>query len=337
MNSNQQARELKRVIGAIRSNRRFLISSHINPEGDALGSALALAFLLKRMGKQVTLANEGGIPEAFRFFPCPVPVLSRPKAGFKADVSFIVDVPVFSRVGSIAAMIQKIPTVICIDHHVSNQGFADINWVDPKAAATGELIYRLYQAFGVKPKFPEALCLYVSIVTDTGSFRYMNTTPAVHRIVAELIATGVSPLKMSQALFESYAPSDLKFLGTILRSIRHSPDEKIVWLEVPYRLLKDFRAGTEIVDELVNYPRSIRTALVAFVLRETPDRKKVRVSFRSKGTVDVDQIARTFGGGGHMAASGCTIEGSLARARARVLKAARQALKKRRDGRPASY
>lgn len=317
---------MKAIVEAIRSNRRFLISSHVNPEGDALGSALALAFLLKRMGKQVTLANEGGIPEAFRFFPRPVPVLSRPRAGFKADVSFVVDVPVFSRVGSIAAMIQKIPTVICIDHHVSNQRFADLNWVDPKAAATGEMIYRLYRAFGIRLNFPEALCLYVAIVTDTGSFRYMNTTPAVHRIVAELIAAGVSPLKVSQALFESYAVSDLRFLGTVLRAIRHSPDGRIVWLEVPYRLLKDFRAGTEIVDGLVNYPRSIRTALVAFVLRETPDRKKVRVSFRSKGTVDVDRIARTFGGGGHVAASGCTIEGTLARARARVLKAARAAI-----------
>ncbi len=330
MTQNGQVREIKAVVQAIRSHRRFVVSSHINPEGDALGSAIALASLLKRMGKQVTLANDGGIPKAFDFLPCMVPVLSRPRAGFKADVSVVVDVPTFSRVGSMQRLIRRVPTVICIDHHVSNQRFADINWVDPKAAATGELIYRLYQAFGVKPNQAEALCLYVSIVTDTGSFRYMNTTPAVHRIVAELIATGVSPLKVAQQLFESYSAADLKFLGTILCAIKQTPDGQIVWLEVPHQLLKDSKAGPEIVDELVNYPRSIRTAQVAFVLRPTEDGKRVRVSMRSKGTVDVDQIARTFGGGGHMAASGCTVEGTLSQARGKVVKVVRQVLKKKK-------
>lgn len=319
--------EMKAVMEAIRGHRRFLVSSHVNPEGDALGSAIALASLLKRLGKRVTIANEGGIPRAFRFLPRVAPVLAGPKGNVSAEVSMIVDVPTLERVGTISRLIQKIPLVVSIDHHVSNQRFADVNWVDPNAAAVGEMIYRLCRAFGLRPTRQEALCLYVSLVTDTGSFRYRNTTPAVHRIAAELIQKGVSPLKVAQQLYETHSPSDLKFLGTVLSSIQHSADGKIAWLEVPWALLKSMRAGNEILDELVNYPRSIGSAEVAFVLKEGPERGKIRVSFRSKGNVDVNEVARAFAGGGHLAASGCTIQGTLPQVRQKVLKVVRQAMR----------
>jgi phosphoesterase RecJ-like protein len=205
-----------------------------------------------------------------------------------------------------------------------------VNWVDPKAAAVGEMIYRLYRAFRLKPTREEAFCLYVSLVTDTGSFRYMNTTPAVHRIAAELIATGVSPLKVAQQLYESYSPKDLKFLGAVLKGIRRSPDAQVAWLEIPLRLIQRSRVSDEMIDELVNYPRSVGSAEVAFTLRESPEQGKIRVSFRSKGRIDVDRIARRFGGGGHRAASGCTVEGTLPQARAKVLKVVREALPKKR-------
>lgn len=324
-----QTSQMKAVMEAIRLHRRFLVSSHINPEGDALGSAIALASLLKRLGKQVTLANDGGIPEAFRFLPRVAPMVNGPNGRVWAEVSMIVDVPTLSRIGSIQQIVEKIPLVVNIDHHISNQCFANVNWVDPKAASAGEMIYRLYKAFGLKPTRPEALCLYVSLVTDTGSFRYMNTTPTVHEIVSELLSTGISPLKVAQQLYESHSVSDLKFLGTVLRSIRRSQNGRVVWLEIPQSLLKSARAGEEIIDELVNYPRSVRTAEVAFVLRESQEPGKIRVSFRSKGNVNVDRIARHFGGGGHMAASGCTVDGTLAQVRNKVLTVVRQALKQR--------
>ena len=248
----------------------------------------------------------------------------------------IVDVPVLSRIGSMRKIIEQVPTVVCIDHHVSNQRFADINWVDPKAAAVGEMVYRLYKAFHLKPRKEEALCLSVSLVTDTGSFRYMNTTPAVHQIASELIATGVSPLKVAQALYESRSAADLKFLGTILRSLRQTPDGTIAWVEVPWALFRSSKASPDVTDELVNFPRSVRSAEVAFVLREVPGEKRIRASLRSKGNVDVDQIARHFGGGGHIAASGCTVQGTLAQARGKILRVARAAVRKK-FGRSASY
>lgn len=321
---------MKQVIAAIRKHRSFVVTAHINPEGDAIGSALAVAFLLKRLGKKVTVANDGGMPKAFEFLPHNVPVTGRPAKDFSPEVSIIVDVPVFGRVGAIKPLIERVPLVVCIDHHVSNQRFADINWVDPKAASVGEMIYRLYRAFGLKPRLAEAICMYVSVVSDTGSFRYMSTTPAVHQIAADLIATGVSPLKIAQQLYESRSAADLKFLGTLLRSIRVSPDGQIAWLEVPAALVKASKASPEIIDELVNFPRSIRSAEVAFVAREDAESRKIRVSFRSKGNADVNKIAQVFGGGGHIAASGCTIDGTLAQARSKVLKAARLALAKKK-------
>ncbi len=318
---------MKAVIEAVRKHRKFLITSHVNPDWDGIGAGLALASLLKRLGKRVVLAYEGGMPEVFGFLPRVAPMLSEPNGSISAEVAIVVDVPTFGRIGKMAALLKKIPLTVNIDHHVSNQRFADINWVDKNAAAVGQMIYLLYRAFRFKPTEEEARCLYVSLVTDTGSFRYMNTTPAVHRIAADLVSAGVSPLKVSQRLYESYSLADLKFLGWVLSSIRHSPDGKIAWLEVPLGLLKKFGVGAAVVDELVNYPRSVKTAEIAFVLREMKGGRQVRVSLRSKGNVNVDLLARRFGGGGHMAASGCTLQGTLARARAQMLMAARQALK----------
>ena len=323
-----QQRQIQTVMQVIRRHRRFTVSSHVNPEGDALGSALALASLLKRLGKQAVVATDGGIPKAFAFFPKVAPVVARPPAGKAApEVAMTVDVPILSRTGAMGDLIQRAPLSVNIDHHVSNQNFACVNWVDPKAAAVGEMIYRLYRAFRVIPSRDEALCMYVSLVTDTGSFRYMSTTPEVHQIASDLISRGLSPLKVAQDLYECHSPSDLRFLGRVLSSLKSTPDGRITWVEVPYPLFKSGRPGPEIIDELVNYPRAVRTAEVSFVLREQSRDGKIRVSFRSKGRVDVNKIARSFGGGGHMAASGCTIQGTLSQARGRILKTVRQALK----------
>lgn len=316
-------RNMKTVMEAIRRHRRFMVSSHVNPEGDALGSALALASLLKRLGKKVVLGQEGGVPSGLAFLPRTAPIFSRPNGHIQAEVSMIVDVPVLHRVGSFQKMIRQMPLVVNIDHHVSNQRFADINWVDPKAASVGEMIYRLCKAFGLSPTRQEALCMYVSLVSDTGSFRYMNTTPAVHSIASDLIQKGVSPLKVAQHLYEARSCEDLRFIGTVLRKIQQTPDGRIAWLEIPRKLFKNFHTSVDVLDELVNFPRSVQSAEVAFVMREAEEPGKIRVSFRSKGNVNVDLLARHFDGGGHIAASGCTIQGTLQQARNQILKVVR--------------
>lgn len=322
---NERASGMKAVLETIRRHRRFAVSTHINPEGDALGSALGLASLLQRLGKQAVVATDGGVPKAFEFMPRVARVTRRP-ADHSAEVALTVDVPVLSRLGCMADRFQRTPVRVNIDHHVSNQRFGQINWVDAQASAVGEMIYRLYRAFGVRPSREEARCLYVSIVTDTGSFRYRSTTPAVHRIASELIAIGVSPLKVAQDLYECHSANDLRFLGAVLGTLQSAAGGQVAWLEIPRALLQKFRPGPEIVDELVNYPRAVKTAEVAFVLRQQSLDGKIRVSLRSKGRVDVNLIAKQFGGGGHRAASGCTVEGTLLKARKEVLKVVRKAV-----------
>ncbi len=318
--------QMRRVMEVIRKHRSFLVSSHVNPEGDALGSALGVASLLRRMGKKAVLAQEGGIPEFFRFLPRTVPVVGRLDPKVQAEVAIVVDVPLLARVGKVEPMIRRSRLLVSIDHHVSNQQFADVNWVDPEAASVGEMIFRLIRAFGKKPTREEALCLYVSLVSDTGSFRYMSTTPAVHRMAADLIEQGVSPLRVAQQLYEAHSVKDIRFLGSVLSRVKHSLNSKVAWLEVPLKLWKAFRASEEVLDELVNFPRSIGSAEVAFVLREVEEPGKIRVNLRSKGRVNVNRIARHFGGGGHPAASGCTIEGTLSQARRKLLQVVRQTL-----------
>lgn len=325
--SAAQGRELNRAMEAIRRHRRFIVSTHVNPEGDALGSALGLASLIRRLGKEAIVVTDGGVPKAFEFMPRVAPVHSRLPAGYRPEVAMTVDVPVLDRLGSVAAAFKSAPLSVVVDHHVSNRWFGDVNWVDPKAAATGEMVYRLYRAFKVTPTREEARCLYVAIVTDTGSFKYQSTTPEVLRIAADLVSLGVSPLRTSQELYECHTASDMKFLGKILSSMRHARGGKVAWVEVPLAVLRAGRPGPEIMDELVNFPRAVRTAEVAFILRQTSPGGKIRASFRSKGRIDVNKIARLFGGGGHRAASGCSIDGTLAQARVKVLKAVGKALK----------
>lgn len=314
---------LREVIRAIRRHRRFLVAAHVNPEADALGSALGLAGLLRALGKQVQVVNDGGTPAAMAFLPGSARVAKTVRGPSRAEVAITVDVPVFARVGRVGPLLRRAPVLISIDHHVSHEGFGTINWVDPAAAATGEMIYRLFKAMRVTPSPGAALCLYAALVTDTGSFRYRNTNPTVHRVAAELLRRAkVSPLYVSQHLYESHRAIDLRILGEVLRGLRTTPDQRVAWVEVPRRLLR--RAGPELVDELVNYPRSIKTAEVAMALRESPTAGQVRVSLRSKGRVDVDRIARVFGGGGHLAASGCTVPGTLAEARRTLLREVRR-------------
>ncbi len=321
---------LPRVMQAIRRHQRFLIAAHVNPEADALGSALGLAGLLRKLGKRVQVLNDGGTPEGLRFLPGSQRVAATLPRPTDAEVAITVDVPVFARVGAAGPWLRQAGQLISIDHHVSHEGFGDINWVDPTAAATGQMIDRLFRAFRVAPSKDDALCLYAALVIDTGSFKYRNTTPEVHRIVADLLQRAkVSPLVVSQQLYETHNQQGLRALGAILQRLQTTPDGRVAWVEVPRRLVR--RAGPEVMDELVNYPRAIKTAEVAFAMREfTPG--AVRVSLRSKGRVDVDRIARAFGGGGHLAASGCTIEDTLPRARRRLLAEIRKHLP---DGRPA--
>jgi len=212
-------------------------------------------------------------------------------------------------------------TIVNIDHHHDNRRYGTVNWIDPTAAATGEMVYQLLVALGVAITPAIATNLFTAIHMDTGSFRYSNVTPETFRIAGALVTAGADPYRVSNALYERRSANALHWLGEALRRIELSEDARVAWLALPADLVPESFIEAE---DLVNYPRSIESVRVACLLRERDGR--VKVSFRGKGDVDVSAIARKFGGGGHPNAAGCTITGPLADATETALAAVRAAL-----------
>jgi len=200
--------------------------------------------------------------------------------------------------------------IINIDHHLTNDRFGQYNWVDPKASASSELIYKLIKRHGLNIGQKRAICLYTGIMTDTGSFRFSNTTPAAHRIAADLIAEGISVDEIFRFVYESLPESRIKLLGLVLSTLQISLDGKTAWIRVTQNMYADTGTTKEDTENFIDYVKSIDTVEIALFFVELKD-GKTKVSFRSKNEFDVSKIAANFGGGGHQRAAGCTIEASV--------------------------
>ena len=320
MNSKKQIQNL------IRRHKRFLLTSHINMEGDSLGSQLALKGLLEKLGKRVEVVCDGGTPKAYRFMPGAASVRERPI--FAYEVAFVLDCPLLSRIGKIQRFIDPKKPLCVIDHHISNEYFGTVNWVEPKAAAVGEMVYGLFRTLRVKIDKADATNLYISIVTDTGSFRYSNTTRQTHRIASELIAKGVEPATVASQIYESNSLASRRLLTAVLQTLRVTPEGTVAWLKVTGATLRRWGATSQETEGFVDFPRSIAGVKVAFSLREAGP-NQTKVSLRAKGSADVNRIAKAFGGGGHRAASGCVIPLPLPKAEKALLAQIRRSLHRR--------
>ncbi len=303
----------------IKKFNKFLISSHINPEGDAIGCQVALASLLRRLGKEAVMLDESPVPHVLQFMKGTENILKEMPANFNFQVAIILDCPDLSRVGKVSEHIAPDKVVINIDHHISNENFGKHNWVDQNISSTGEMIYDLFKAFKLKIEYDEALAMYVAIMTDTGSFRYTNTTSKTHRIAAELIDKGVDPYEAFGKIYETSSLQDINLLGEALQTLKLTDDGKVAWLWVTKEMLKKTKASLEGTEGIINFARSIEGAEIAILFRETGTEDKVKVSFRSKGKVDVNKLAAFFGGGGHVTASGCTVFGKMKAVEKKVL------------------
>jgi bifunctional oligoribonuclease and PAP phosphatase NrnA len=307
-----------KLLKALRAYDTFLITSHRNLEGDAVGSELALRSLLRRLGKTVTVVNEDPVPPECAFLPFASSAkvlreLSRPP---RAECFISVDCADAGRYGKVSALAAQARCTINIDHHAGNPEFGDINWVDPHASCAAEMVYELFEALGVPVDRPAAEAIYVGIMTDTGSFRYRNTSARTHHIVAELLAHGIDMYETYRRIYERLSFEDVVSLGGMLTRIRRSCEGKCVWLALP----PDKGRGSDMSDQVMALMRSIEKAKVVMLLRPragTPP--AVRVNFRSQGDVDVSAVARAFGGGGHKAASGCTVPGRMPEVIRRVM------------------
>lgn len=315
---------MKKIIDVINKYNKFLITSHLNAEGDSLGSQLALGRLLEKKGKTVHIVNEQEVPDNYAFLPGVERIKLRLKGDF--EVAIFLDSAEISRVGNVAELIDfKAKTVINIDHHISNTNFGDVNWVDGDSSSCGEMVYRLFKELHEKIDKETALYLYVAIFIDTGSFRYSNTTFQTHTIAAELLGHGIKPEVVYEKICEVNSIADIKLLGLALSRVSLSDRNKICWVKVTQKMLSDLDIKLKRTDEFINFARSIAGVEIAIMFTESRE-GEIKISFRSKGRVDVNKLAQFFGGGGHRAASGCAVKGSMEEVERRVIAQAREIL-----------
>jgi len=307
---------IERIINEFDTAGSFLVTAHENPDGDAVGSALALACTLKRLGKDVTIYFCDPLPELYAFLPLAgEAVTAIPSRDF--DVCVVLDVGEFRRAGDELVNFQGIGKFINIDHHLECDRFGDLNLIDPDACATGALVYRIIKAAGYGIDFDTALCIYTAVITDTGSFRYSNANPEAFAIAAEMVAHGVNAWSVSEKLYESQPRKRLELLACALATLQVSHRGDIASVTVTSDMYERTGTTAELTDGFVNYPRSIRGVEVALFFREV-NSGQVKVGFRSKGKVDVSKLAAVFGGGGHHNAAGCTIAGTVDEVREKV-------------------
>ena len=304
---------------AIHQSRTIVIACHVNPDGDALGSLLGLALALLPLGKTLTCLSEDGVPDILKFLPSADRV-QRTTNITDFDLALVVDSGDLPRVGrTVQPIISRARQVVDIDHHVTTGAFGDIRVLDARAASTAEIVYALLQTLQA-PITPEiATCLFTGIITDTGSFRFQNVTPNTLRVAAALLEAGAPPAFISEHVFENRTFAATRLLGHALSSLRQTPDG-IVWASITASDFAEIGATDQDTEGIVSYVRGVRDAEVGILFREMAG-GGIRVSLRSRETVNVAAVAEKFGGGGHRMASGCTVPLPLAEAEQAVVDA----------------
>lgn len=304
---------LAEVLNQIGRRSRFVLTSHARPDGDAVGSVLACAQILRSMGKQADVVLRDGVPHIYQPLPFSETVQAVPSVNGDYEAAIILECDSVQRT-RLAGLENKF--LINIDHHTSARPFANVNWIDPNACAIGEMIFRLAREAGVKLSPEMATCLYTAVVTDTGSFCFTGTNERTFALAQELVRSGADPVRIAQNVYFSNPVSKMRLLGAALGQLH--VDGALAWMYVTQADMDGSGAADEDCEGLVNYALAMEGIEVAVFFRELAD-SRYRVSLRSKGAVNVAKIAAGFGGGGHECASGCSVEGPFPVASERVL------------------
>jgi phosphoesterase RecJ-like protein len=318
---------LDEMLDLLASHEPILVVSHEEPDGDAIGSTLATGLWLASLGRSVDLYNRDGVPDQFDFLPGADRVLQSVPRDCDYAVTIALDFGAPDRVGEGFPERGWGDSIVVVDHHETwDPDFADVYVRDPTAAATAEILYRAIRRSGAELDADIAQSLYSAIMTDTGSFQYSNTSRTTFRVAGELLAAGVDPWEMTCHLYESEPRRRVELLGDVLQTLEVSSDGRLAFLQIDDALVEPDESIAELTDGFINYARSIRGVEVATQLREMGRDDQWKVTFRSRGTVDVSQLASAFGGGGHHNAAGCTMEGPPASIRRRLTERLREIL-----------
>ena len=314
---------LAQITQVLRDRQHFTIISHIRPDGDALGTIIALGLVLKQLGKEVVLWNEDGVLEKFRYLPGWEMVTTPPAEPVDCDVVIALDTASQLRLGKVAlGAVKSAKLWVNIDHHVSNEGYGDLFYIDSGAPATGQILYDLFDfaGFPITPEIAENL--FAAISTDTGSFQYPNTTDRTYEIGAALIRAGVKVGELSQKMYESYPMRRINLLRALLNVLKISCDGRIASFALTQKMVDELGVLPEDNEGLIDTIRAIDGVIVAAFFEELPTDGKVRISLRSKDpSVDVCKVCQQFRGGGHTLAAGARFRGTVAEVEEKVIAA----------------
>lgn len=302
---------------AIVSRHRFVLSSHARPDGDAIGSQLALALALDALGKDVTIVNRDPVPGPFRSFPGVDRVRVAERVDEVFDAAIVLECGALDRTG--VDGLQR-SFLINIDHHAGNTAFGAVNWFDGSAAACAEMVFDLIQALGAPLTPAIATHVYVGILTDTGSFHFSSISARTFDICRQLVDAGVDPPRVARTVFDNNTLGRLKLFGAVLSSIQLAEEGRVAVLHIDRAMAQEAGGTYEDTEGLINLPLTVREIKASVFFKEIGT-AEYRVSLRSKGAIDVALVARQFGGGGHRNAAGCGVSGTLDECRGRVLAA----------------
>ncbi|MGP8201273.1 MAG: DHH family phosphoesterase [Limisphaerales bacterium] len=316
---------IDRIVDKIAESHTIAIGGHIRPDGDCVGSEVALALALLKQGKDVSCWNEDPIPQKYAFLD-PEKLLHKPNGARDFDLVITVDCAAFDRLGTVAPAVSRRKFLINIDHHQSNTRYGDLNWISAREASTGELIFRLLQAAGWPITPAIADCLFTAVSTDTGSFQYPTTKPLTYHTAGELVRLGANLETICQQVYQSYSLSRVRLLKHVYSHFHLTHDNQIAWLWLRKRDFTRTGADRSDTEGLIDHIRAIEPVVIACVFEEVGE-DLTRVSLRSKSPrINVNEILSQFGGGGHAAAAGARIEGKPLSVQRRVIGAVKKAL-----------
>lgn len=308
--------QLQAAAQFIRQNDHFLIVSHVHPDGDTISSSVAMAHILKSLGKSFQLVNEDSVPDKFLFLPWAKSIQTIPNINRKFSYVITLDVADKNRAGEINHLLDEQVSLLNIDHHPTNDLFGNVNVVLPTAAATAEVMYDLIKEMNISLNKDIATCIYTGLLTDTGGFRYANTSSKVMRIAAELLEYEISPGNIAEIALETITINHIEVLKRAFEHVELHGNGFIAWTVLSHSDL--LKAAEDDTEGIVNYMRNLEGVEVGVFFKETKD-NEYKVSLRSKKHIDVGSIAKSFGGGGHARAAGFTYHGPLEQVQSELL------------------
>jgi phosphoesterase RecJ-like protein len=310
----------RKIKDFINKGERFLITTHIDPDGDAIGSSFSLYWALDSLGKKPFVYMRDSIPYMYEFLPRPPRLLHKHLTDDYYDAVFALDCGNLFRVGDGHDRLNERGALINVDHHTTNETFGVVNVINPRASSTAEILYKLYRSLKIPMTFNVAVNIYTAIFTDTGSFRYSNTNSEAFLICEEMVRCGVSPSHVAEMVHENHPKERYFLLREVLASLEMYNGDTVALARVTQEMLHNTGTSKEYTEGFVEFIKEIRGIDVAILMREINDHR-YKISMRSKGNTDVAQLCSRFGGGGHRNAAGCTIDGTIIKVKERLKEA----------------